>query len=159
MFPPHLGLLSLLLDIYLIKDISTEGDSLADFYRWLRSYLNWVPKEDNEGRMIYNRICAYYFIMDQPTVLELQNKVIRGYLLSSISSCLMIRLNRGTNPTLSYQSGWYCLRMLKGSSWTQIIPPTLMLLSRSRNLPTTTLITTCLLPVAILPSINSLLAM
>ncbi|KAL8672036.1 MAG: hypothetical protein Q9168_003488 [Polycauliona sp. 1 TL-2023] len=40
--------------------------------------LYWVPRENEEGRNVYNRICHFYFVMNQPTVKQLQNLIEPG---------------------------------------------------------------------------------
>ncbi|SMC23867.1 phosphatidylserine decarboxylase precursor [Andreprevotia lacus DSM 23236] len=50
--------------------------SLADFVRWINGLLYWVPSENHQGREVYNHLCKFYFVFDQPAVLPLQNKVV-----------------------------------------------------------------------------------
>ncbi|HET6763662.1 MAG TPA: phosphatidylserine decarboxylase [Longimicrobiaceae bacterium] len=50
--------------------------SLDDYLAYMNGLLYWVPSENFEGREIYNRICKFYFILDQPSVRHLQNRVV-----------------------------------------------------------------------------------
>jgi phosphatidylserine decarboxylase len=50
--------------------------SLDDFLRFLNDLLYWVPRENYEGKEVYNNLCKSYFIFDQPPVLQLQNRVV-----------------------------------------------------------------------------------
>ncbi|WP_028310285.1 phosphatidylserine decarboxylase [Derxia gummosa] len=50
--------------------------ALADYYFWIDDLLHWVPSEDEPGRKVYNHICKFYFVLDQPSVRELQNRVV-----------------------------------------------------------------------------------
>lgn len=50
--------------------------NLDDYLAWIDAFLRWVPSENEPGREVYNRLCEFYFILDQHPVLELQNKVL-----------------------------------------------------------------------------------
>ena len=50
--------------------------SLDDYLSWMNDLLYWVPSEDRQGREVYNHICKFYFILDQPPVRILQNAVV-----------------------------------------------------------------------------------
>lgn len=54
-----------------IADIETVDDYLA----WMDGLLKWVPVEDEAGTKIYNRICEFYFFLDQEPVRALQNEI------------------------------------------------------------------------------------
>ncbi len=47
--------------------------SLNDYFSWLVGLLEWTPCENSQGREIYNRICEFYFVLDQPSLRELQS--------------------------------------------------------------------------------------
>lgn len=49
---------------------------LNDYLAYIDSLLRWVPTEDESGKVVYNHICKFYFILDQPPVLQLQNEVV-----------------------------------------------------------------------------------
>jgi phosphatidylserine decarboxylase len=49
--------------------------NLDDYLQWINDLLFWVPSEKETGREVYNRICEFYFILDQPPVRELQNPI------------------------------------------------------------------------------------
>ena len=48
---------------------------LEKYYQWLNENLLSLPSEDRAGKKMYNRICEFYFFLDQPPVNELQNKI------------------------------------------------------------------------------------
>ena len=54
-----------------MQSITTVPQYLAKINEWLY----WVPKENEEGRDVYNRICLFYFVMNQPTVKDLQDPI------------------------------------------------------------------------------------
>ena len=54
--------------------ITTVPQYLAKINEWLY----WIPKENEEGRDVYNRICLFYFVMNQPTVRDLQDPIKPG---------------------------------------------------------------------------------
>jgi phosphatidylserine decarboxylase len=49
--------------------------SLEDYLQWISDLLYWVPTENKPGREIYNHLCKFHFILDQPHVRELQNRI------------------------------------------------------------------------------------
>jgi len=51
-------------------------DKLDKYYDWLNDNLLEIPSENPEGKKMYNRICEFYFFLDQPTVRELQNQIV-----------------------------------------------------------------------------------
>ena len=51
--------------------ITTVPEYLAKINEWLY----WVPTEHEEGRDVYNRICLFYFVMNQRTVKDLQDPI------------------------------------------------------------------------------------
>lgn len=53
-----------------------EVNDLEKFLDWINSFLYWVPTENSSGKNVNDHLCALYFIADQKTLLELQNKVI-----------------------------------------------------------------------------------
>jgi phosphatidylserine decarboxylase len=55
-----------------IEDIK----NLDDYLHWINNLLSWVPSEDKPGREVYNHLCKFYFILDQPPVLGLQNRIV-----------------------------------------------------------------------------------
>lgn len=50
--------------------------NLDDYLVWINDLLHWVPTEDRPGREVYNHLCKFHFILDQPPVLGLQNRVV-----------------------------------------------------------------------------------
>lgn len=58
-------------DVTDIADIKTRHDYLA----WIDSLLTWVPTEKRPGREINNYLCKLYFILDQPSLLALQDRI------------------------------------------------------------------------------------
>lgn len=57
-----------------MEDIKT----LDDYFAWLDQQLHWVPVENYYGKIVYEHVCKFYFLLDQDPVLELQNKVEPG---------------------------------------------------------------------------------
>ena len=55
-----------------LKDIH----NLHDYLSYINGLLFWVPTENEGGREVYDHICKFYFVLDQPTVRELQNAVV-----------------------------------------------------------------------------------
>jgi phosphatidylserine decarboxylase len=50
--------------------------SLEDYLAFIDGLLRWVPTENTAGREIYDQLCKFYFILDQPPVRELQNPIV-----------------------------------------------------------------------------------
>lgn len=50
--------------------------NLDDYLKFINGLLYWVPSENEPGKEVYNRLCEFYFILDQAPVLELQNKIV-----------------------------------------------------------------------------------
>ena len=49
--------------------------TLDDYFGWINGLLEWVPAETRAGDEIYNRLCEFYFFLDQEPVKALQNKI------------------------------------------------------------------------------------
>lgn len=54
-----------------MQDIKT----VDDYLKWINGLLYWTPTEDFPGRVVYEHVCKFYFLLDQSPLLELQNKV------------------------------------------------------------------------------------
>jgi len=54
-----------------IADVAT----VDDYYAWMNALLEWVPSEDESGTEIYNRLCEFYFFLDQEPIKGLQNQI------------------------------------------------------------------------------------
>ena len=50
--------------------------SLDDYLNWIDGLLHWVPTEDHAGREVYNHLCKFYFVLDQPPIKALQTRVV-----------------------------------------------------------------------------------
>ncbi|MFA7242401.1 MAG: phosphatidylserine decarboxylase [Sulfuricellaceae bacterium] len=50
--------------------------NLNDYLAFINNLLYWIPSENEPGKEVYNRLCEFYFILDQHPVLELQNKIV-----------------------------------------------------------------------------------
>ncbi len=50
--------------------------SLADYLDWIDAFLRWIPSENAPGSEVYNRLCKFHFILDQPPVRGLQNAIV-----------------------------------------------------------------------------------
>eukprot|EP00992_Anisonema_acinus_P014120 TRINITY_DN9110_c0_g1_i1.p1 TRINITY_DN9110_c0_g1~~TRINITY_DN9110_c0_g1_i1.p1 ORF type:complete len:400 (+),score=80.36 TRINITY_DN9110_c0_g1_i1:57-1256(+) len=50
------------------------GETLDTFLDYVDICIHWVPHEDavDNGKTVYNHLCAFYWLLDQPTGLELQ---------------------------------------------------------------------------------------
>ena len=59
---------------YNIPSIRHIGN-LDEYLEWLNGLLEWVPVENRAGRQIYEQLCEFYFILDQPSLKELQNQI------------------------------------------------------------------------------------
>ncbi|KAL8966451.1 MAG: hypothetical protein Q9197_005976 [Variospora fuerteventurae] len=57
-----------------MQSITTTNEYLHKINEWLY----WVPRENEEGRDVYNRICLFYFVMNQPSVKPLQDPIEPG---------------------------------------------------------------------------------
>jgi len=55
-----------------LHDIQTLDAYLA----WINDLLHWIPSEDKPGRLVYNKLCKFHYILDQPSLLALQNRVL-----------------------------------------------------------------------------------
>ncbi len=55
-----------------LHDIQTLGAYLA----WINDLLHWIPSEDKPGRLVCNKLCKFHYILDQPSLLALQNRVL-----------------------------------------------------------------------------------
>lgn len=59
-------------NVPLLEDVK----DLEKFLDWINAFLYWVPRENSSGQNVNEHLCALYFIADQKTLLELQNKII-----------------------------------------------------------------------------------
>ena len=50
-------------------------DTLDEYYGWINDLLVRLPEENEDGREMYNRICEFYFFLDQEPVVGLQNEI------------------------------------------------------------------------------------
>ncbi|KAL8653919.1 MAG: hypothetical protein Q9210_001818 [Variospora velana] len=57
-----------------MQSVTTTNEYLHKINGWLY----WVPRENEEGRDVYNRICLFYFVMNQPSVKPLQDPIEPG---------------------------------------------------------------------------------
>ncbi len=55
-----------------LKDIK----NLTDYLAWINQLLYWVPTENQPGKEVSIRLSEFYFILDQPPVLALQNQEV-----------------------------------------------------------------------------------
>ena len=54
-----------------MQSITTTSAYLNKINEWLY----WIPRENEEGRDVYNRICLFYFVMNQPTIKPFQDPI------------------------------------------------------------------------------------
>lgn len=59
-------------NVPLLEDVK----NLEKFLDWINAFLYWVPTENSSGQNVNDHLCALYFIADQKTLSELQNKII-----------------------------------------------------------------------------------
>lgn len=52
-----------------------EIDSLPAYLDWVNNLYHWVPTETHDAKNVYDHLCQFYFILDQPPVKALQNKI------------------------------------------------------------------------------------
>lgn len=50
--------------------------NLDDYLNWINAFLHWVPTEDKPAKEVYNNLCKFHFILDQPPVKALQNRIV-----------------------------------------------------------------------------------
>lgn len=50
--------------------------SRQDYINWINELLYWVPCENMPGHAIYNQLCKFHFILDQPALRSYQNPVL-----------------------------------------------------------------------------------
>ncbi|KAF3936163.1 hypothetical protein ABW19_dt0202246 [Dactylella cylindrospora] len=53
-------------------------ETLDDFYRYIDSFIHWLPSEDKTGYKVYQELCCYHFILAQPSVVGLQSTIYPG---------------------------------------------------------------------------------
>lgn len=53
-------------------------NTIQDFYNYLDGFLHWIPSEDKTGLKVYQELCAYHYILAQPTVIGLQSTIYPG---------------------------------------------------------------------------------
>ncbi len=58
-----------------IRDLDpiTDGES---FLVWLHQLLHWVPTENEQSSGLLDRLCTFYFVLDQPPLRDLQTPVL-----------------------------------------------------------------------------------
>jgi phosphatidylserine decarboxylase len=59
-------------DIPALDTINSPEDFLDD----INEFLNWMPVENQRGDMVYNKICLFYWILDQPSLIMLQSQIL-----------------------------------------------------------------------------------
>lgn len=99
-----------------MQAITTTSEYLHKINEWLY----WIPKENEEGRDVYNRICLFYFIMNQPTVKAFRT---RSSPVPSTSRTLGSRIGCIGMPT-RWASGWTNLNPSRKSTPSRIPPRT-----------------------------------
>lgn len=60
---------------YNIKALS-HVKSFDDYINWINNLLYWKPTENTQGTNLFNHQNEFYFFLDQPTLLALQNKIV-----------------------------------------------------------------------------------
>lgn len=59
---------------YNIADLA-DIKTVDDYLKWINDLLHWIPKENTTGKIVYEHVCKFYFMLDQGPLLALQNKV------------------------------------------------------------------------------------
>ena len=49
--------------------------SIDEYVQYMDEYVHWVPSETVSGTNVYNHICVFYFILDQPPVQNYQSPI------------------------------------------------------------------------------------
>lgn len=52
--------------------------ALENYYDFLNDLLLWVPSENFQGTDVYNHLCLFYFVLDQPSTKKLQTPILPG---------------------------------------------------------------------------------
>lgn len=55
-----------------LQDVKTMHAYLV----WINDLLHWIPSEDEPGRLVYDKLCKFHYILDQAPLLALQNRVL-----------------------------------------------------------------------------------
>jgi phosphatidylserine decarboxylase precursor len=50
--------------------------NLHDYLEWMNDLLKWVPVVNHVGRQMHERLCEFYFFLDQHPLKELQNRIV-----------------------------------------------------------------------------------
>ena len=50
----------------------------AAYLDFINGLLRWVPSENVQGKGINNHICKFHFVLNQPSVKQLQNAITSG---------------------------------------------------------------------------------
>ncbi|MEI6409509.1 MAG: phosphatidylserine decarboxylase [Bacteroidota bacterium] len=59
---------------YNVKDLDDIHD-LNDYLVFINEFLNWIPIENETGKVFYNKTCKLHFILDQNPIKQYQNKI------------------------------------------------------------------------------------
>lgn len=59
--------------------------TLDDYFDWLDKLLHKVPTENNYGKLVYDTICKFYFILGQEPLIALQNKNVPAEKMEPLS--------------------------------------------------------------------------
>ena len=60
----------------LAPELRTFGiDSAASYLAYANDLLHWIPHETQNGKDIYDTICAFYFVLDQEPLKSVQNPI------------------------------------------------------------------------------------
>jgi phosphatidylserine decarboxylase len=51
---------------------------LVDYIDFYNKTLTWIPDENTSGKKVYDRLCLFYFVIDQPPVRQWQNPIEPG---------------------------------------------------------------------------------
>jgi phosphatidylserine decarboxylase len=51
-------------------------NSLEDYLNDINNFLFWKPIENKTGNLVYNKLCAFYWILEQPSLALLQSQIL-----------------------------------------------------------------------------------
>lgn len=58
-------------DVPVLRHVRT----VDDYLHWLDALLRWVPSVASDGERVRDRMCEFYFVLDQPPLRWLQNRI------------------------------------------------------------------------------------
>lgn len=50
--------------------------SLTDYLRYIDEMVRWAPREENDSRLVHDKLVEFHFFLDQPPLLDLQSAIV-----------------------------------------------------------------------------------